>query len=292
VAAGGPGWKKTYTVQAQYRAEQFEKVLKFTSQNECRMSALVRHFGDVEDASRLCRGCDVCDPAGAVLRQFRHATGQERAIAERVLAELRGVDYRASGTLQRGVDGAAGLSRGEWDALLGALAQAGLVEMEEADYEKDGEVRRFRKVMLTEAGLTRRPGSPLELLLSDGVVEAFGARDAAKAKTRKAAPKGGSARSGAAVLNGTQPVETAAPVRLTAEGEAVVVRLKEWRSAEAKRLGVPAFLVLHDRTLTALAQARPGNLKAMLAVDGIGPAKVEKHGAAILEICCGDRGRG
>ena len=73
VTAGGTGWKKTYAVQAQYRAEQFEKVLRFTEQNECRMSALVRHFGDVEDASRACGVCDVCDPAGAVLRQFQES---------------------------------------------------------------------------------------------------------------------------------------------------------------------------------------------------------------------------
>ncbi len=31
VTVGGAGWKKTYTIQAQYRAEQFEKVLRFTA---------------------------------------------------------------------------------------------------------------------------------------------------------------------------------------------------------------------------------------------------------------------
>ncbi len=31
VTRGGTGWKKTYTIQAQYRAEQFEKVLRFTT---------------------------------------------------------------------------------------------------------------------------------------------------------------------------------------------------------------------------------------------------------------------
>jgi superfamily II DNA helicase RecQ len=75
------------------------------------------------------------------------------------------------------------------------------------------------------------------------------------------------------------------PVTLTAEGEAVALRLKEWRSAEAKRLGVPAYVVLHERTLTALALARPNSLNGMLAIDGIGPAKMEKYGEAILEIC-------
>ena len=38
------------------------------------MAALVKHFGDVADASRVCGVCDVCDPAGAVLRLFRRAS--------------------------------------------------------------------------------------------------------------------------------------------------------------------------------------------------------------------------
>ena len=101
VTEGGTGWKKTYTIQAQYRAEQFEKVLRFTTSHECRMAALVRHFGDVEDASQACGTCDVCDPAGAVLRQFRHATRAERAMVQEIVEELRGVDYKATGTLQR-----------------------------------------------------------------------------------------------------------------------------------------------------------------------------------------------
>jgi ATP-dependent DNA helicase RecQ len=65
----------------------------------------------------------------------------------------------------------------------------------------------------------------------------------------------------------------------------VAARLRAWRAAEAKRLGVPAFVVLHDRTLTALAGARPGSAKELLAIDGIGPAKAEKFGAAILGLC-------
>jgi len=54
------------------------------------MSTLVRHFGDVEDAKQACGVCDVCDPAGAVLRQFRRASGSELEIARRIVEELRG----------------------------------------------------------------------------------------------------------------------------------------------------------------------------------------------------------
>jgi superfamily II DNA helicase RecQ len=74
-------------------------------------------------------------------------------------------------------------------------------------------------------------------------------------------------------------------MRLSADGETLAARLKEWRAAEAKRLKVPAYLVLHDRTLAALAQARPKNPRQLLEIDGIGPAKVEKFGEAILGLC-------
>ena len=72
---------------------------------------------------------------------------------------------------------------------------------------------------------------------------------------------------------------------MSEEGDAVAARLKEWRATEAKRLGVPAYLVMHDRTLTALALARPANPKQLLEIVGMGPAKVEKFGGAILGLC-------
>ena len=301
VTVGGTGWKKTYAVQAQYRAEQFEKVLRFTEQNECRMAALVRHFGDVADAMRRCGVCDVCDPAGAVLRLFRRATAAERELAQRIVEELWGVAYKAAGTLQRSLDPGGRLSRNEFDGLLGAMVQAGLIEIEEAEYEKDGEVRRYRKVKLTEAGRELRAGTvinhpsdedlslgaPMELLISDGVVEEFGGRAPAPARAKEGKA---TAKIGPATGAGGKGLEAAEPVRLTAEGEAVAGRIREWRAAEAKRLRVPAYVVLHDRTVAALAEARPRNARALLEIDGIGLAKAQKFGEALLELCRGEPG--
>jgi ATP-dependent DNA helicase RecQ len=278
VTAGGTGWKKTYTVQAQYRAEQFEKVLRFTTQHECRMCALVRHFGDDADARQSCGVCDVCDPAGAVLRLFRRASTQEREIAQRVVEELRGVDYKATGTLQRGIDAAGRMSRGEWDGLLGAMVQAGLIALEEAEYEKDGEVRRYRKAMLTDAGLRVRAGSALELLISDGVVEEFAASAGRAGRGKKiAVGKTGPSKS--------NKIASAAPTVLNPGAEAIAGRIRLWRAGEAKRLGVPAYVVLHDRSLTAVAQSCPRNPNQLLMIDGIGPSKVEKFGEALLALC-------
>jgi RecQ family ATP-dependent DNA helicase len=271
VTRGGTGWKKTYTIQAQYRAEQFEKVLRFTTSHECRMAALVRHFGDLIDANQTCGVCDVCDPAGAELRQFRHATAAERAMVQEIVEELRMVDSKATGTLQRSLDSLGALSRDAYEGLLDALVRAGLIEMEEAEFEKDGETIRFRKVRLTDAGMEVRRTTPLALLLSDGIVDGLGGKAQKPARAKK-------------IAVGKKMVD-AGPVELSAEDEALAARLREWRAAEAKRLRVPAYVVMHDRTLTAVAQARPENPKQLLEIDGMGPAKVEKFGEALLGLC-------
>jgi RecQ family ATP-dependent DNA helicase len=209
VTAGGTGWKKTYTVQARYRAEQMEKVLRFTTSTECRMAALVRHFGDVADASRPCGICDVCDPAGAVLRLFRRPTAAEREVVQAIAEELRAVDYKAAGTLQRNLDLAGRMSRNDFEGLLDAMTRAGLIEMEEAEFEKGGEVIRFRKIRLTEDGLELRPSTPVELLISDGVVEEFGGQSASPARSKKS-------KRGPAKAAGAKAVEVE-PSRLTTE---------------------------------------------------------------------------
>jgi RecQ family ATP-dependent DNA helicase len=281
VTVGGNGWKKTYSVQAQYRADQFAKVLRYTELSECRMSTLVRHFGDVEDAKQACGVCDVCDPGGAVLRQFRRATRAELEIARRIVEGLRGVDYKAEGTLQKNLDLVGRISRDEYDGLLGAMMHARLIEIEESEFEKDGHVLKFRKVRLTDAGREVRPSLPLELLIGDGIVEEFAGNAPAPLRTKKKAQ----IQEGSAMNVGGKASLTDDPVRLTADGEAVAGRIREWRAAEAKRLKVPAYVVLHDRTLAALAQARPRNPRELLGIDGIGPAKVERFGEEILRLC-------
>ncbi|MGB0063590.1 MAG: ATP-dependent DNA helicase RecQ [Terracidiphilus sp.] len=278
VTRGADGWQKSYSIQAQHRAEQFEKVVQFTDSSACRMSQLVRHFGDVKDAGRLCGICDVCDPAGAVLRRFRYATLAEQSIVRAMMDELRPVAYIAAGTLQKKLDLVGRISRDEFEALLDGMVRARLIEIEESSFEKNGEVLRFRKVMLTDDGFDAKPSAALELLLSDGIVEEF---DAGTPPRRAKEAKSKSAKSAAPKL----PKPTEAPPLLTPTSEALAARLREWRTGEAKRLGVPAYVVLHDRTLQAVALVRPESPAQLLGIEGIGAAKVERFGEAILQLC-------
>jgi ATP-dependent DNA helicase RecQ len=60
--------------------------------------------------------------------------------------------------------------------------------------------------------------------------------------------------------------------------------LKAWRLAQAREQGVPPYVVFHDRTLQELAALRPANLHALAEVGGIGAAKLERYGSALLEV--------
>src|SRR5207249_4108220 len=64
-------------------------------------------------------------------------------------------------------------------------------------------------------------------------------------------------------------------------------RLKAWRAAEARRRGVPAYVVFHDSTLEALAVVRPCDRGSLLRVRGVGPAKVETYGQDLLKVLAG-----
>ena len=64
--------------------------------------------------------------------------------------------------------------------------------------------------------------------------------------------------------------------------------LREWRRQEAARRSVPAYVVLHDRTLAALAARRPSTLEALSAIPGIGPAKLEAYGKQLLSLLGGE----
>ncbi|MDQ6728184.1 MAG: HRDC domain-containing protein [Actinomycetota bacterium] len=58
----------------------------------------------------------------------------------------------------------------------------------------------------------------------------------------------------------------------------------EGRASTARASGVPAYVVLHDTTLAAVAEARPLNRVSLLALPGVGPVKAERYGEALLAV--------
>ncbi|ETZ59637.1 ATP-dependent DNA helicase UvrD2 [Mycobacterium avium subsp. hominissuis] len=69
--------------------------------------------------------------------------------------------------------------------------------------------------------------------------------------------------------------------------EDLLVRLKAWRLDVAKEQKVPAYVVFTDNTLIAIAELRPGDEQALIAIPGIGARKLEQYGPDVLELVRG-----
>jgi ATP-dependent DNA helicase RecQ len=79
-----------------------------------------------------------------------------------------------------------------------------------------------------------------------------------------------------------------APRALVSDEDAPLLSaLKAKRRALAEAAGVPAYIVFTDRTLIEMAETRPATLDAMARIGGVGATKLERYGAAFLEVITG-----
>ncbi len=63
--------------------------------------------------------------------------------------------------------------------------------------------------------------------------------------------------------------------------------LKQWRTEQAKTTNVPPYVIMHDSTLIALAQAKPQTEDDLIGIAGMGEKRRVKYGHAIVEIVRG-----
>jgi DNA helicase II / ATP-dependent DNA helicase PcrA len=68
-------------------------------------------------------------------------------------------------------------------------------------------------------------------------------------------------------------------------------RLREWRLAVSREHSVPAYVVFSDATLQAIADARPASQRELAAIPGVGAVKLDRYGAAVIELCADEAGQ-
>jgi ATP-dependent DNA helicase RecQ len=73
-------------------------------------------------------------------------------------------------------------------------------------------------------------------------------------------------------------------VGLSGEAQSLFEALRAERTRLAKALGVPPYVIFPDTTLIALANERPADDEQMLAISGVGQAKLERYGEAFLKV--------
>jgi ATP-dependent DNA helicase RecQ len=71
---------------------------------------------------------------------------------------------------------------------------------------------------------------------------------------------------------------------LPAADAAILERLRTWRSEQARSQAVPAYVIFHDSTLSAIAAARPRGITDLSSIHGIGAKKLERYGAALMAL--------
>jgi DNA topoisomerase-3 len=176
------------------------------------------------------------------------------------------------------------MTRDDFEQLLGAMARAGLALLENAVFEKDGKQIPYRTVRLTAAGKLSGPVCETELILKETPAPSR-RKKCAKKTTAKAEPeaKPVKRKGKKAAAKPATPLEAAAPEPPSGLEDA----LKAWRLAEARKHGIPAFRILTDKTLRAIASKRPQSAADLLAIPGMGIKAVEQYGRQIYKILNG-----
>ena len=272
---GIPEWPTSYNAQVAHRLAQAEQMAQYAQSHGCRMVHLIKHFGDDEDPGNPCGLCDACAAENCLVQAFREPTHAEVDILAAVLEALERMNHQSIGTLHR--NEGVSVERPYFESLVSALARAHLVTVKSDVFEKDGKSIPFQRLTLTPEGRTanRRHLSTLRIVepAKRRSPADSGPRTTAKPRRKTKKPRTPLPRS----TPGTpkKPKTPLSPLETT---------LRAWRYAEAKRKRVPAFRILTDKALRAIADSRPRSEDDLLRLPNVGPSVAKNHGPQILQL--------
>ena len=260
-------------LQKRIERGKLDALISFSEASGCRRQVLLRHFG--ESLAQPCGNCDLClepDRSTDVTEVARKAlsavyrTGQ-RFGAAHVVDVLLGGDtarIRELGHQQLSVYGIGKeLDRGQWRSLFRQLTSQGYLMSDEESHGglRLGESDRVKPLLRGETSLALRLAPP------------------AKERRRGVAAGGSGSGSGTGSSGATGP--GALPENVDAS---MLAALKAWRLQQARDQAVPPYVVFHDRTLMEIAARLPADLEALSQVSGVGAAKLERYGQAVLQV--------
>ena len=231
-------------------------LLGLAEARRCRRRVLLRYFGDEMEA---CGKCDLCDAPPEIFdgtEAVRMALSailrtEQRFGAGHIVDVLRGVRSDKVKSWKHDALPTFGVGK-QYDKgqWTGILRQMMGYDLVRPDGERHG------ALVMTENARPILRGEDTIELRRDTIVK-------------------GSARS--------------EPIALVAEeDEPLLAALKAKRRELAEAARLPAYAVFPDRTLNAMAGARPRDLDAMMAIPGVGETKLKKYGQTFLEVINGE----
>ncbi len=239
-------------------SQRLTALLAYCEAPRCRRQVLLNYFGEERQA---CGNCDVCveppelwDGTQAAQKALSaiFRTGMRFGVTH-LTDVLRG---KATDKVKQwnhdqlptfGVGG--DLDDHAWKSVFRQLAAAGLVHVDMAEHGA---------LQLTDAAR--------EVLKGQRSVQL---RRPAQRKSGKSTPA----------------KTTRAPVSdLSPADDALFQLLRKWRADTAREQAVPAYVILHDKTLRELAEVRPASHGLLAGITGMGSAKIEHYGTELLAL--------
>ena len=240
---------------------KLDAMLGYCETVRCRRQVLLESFGEVYP--QPCGNCDNClqppqtwDASVAAQKALScvYRTGQ-RFGAGHVIDVLRGADtarirqfaHQSLSTWGIGKD----FDDLRWRSVFRQLVAAGLLKVD---------IEQFGALQLTDTARAVLRGESVVRMRKDAVVASLGKTARRSAEARHV------------------------PTFDDAEVEARFVALRELRSRLAKAQGVPPYVIFHDSTLRAIAEAAPEDLDELAEVGGVGVRKLERYGEDVLQV--------
>lgn len=252
-------------------AAHLDSMLALCETVQCRRAQLLTYFGQ-DPTAPSCGNCDTClNPPetwdGTVVSQkllstvvrLKRERGQKFGAGQiidillgRKTAKVIQFDHDQLSVFGIGEE----LAEAEWRGVVRQLLAQGLIAVE-------GE---YGTLVLTEESGTVL-GREREVLLR---------KEAPKPASRSSSSKGE-----------RKAKSSAAAAELPAEALPVFEALRAWRGAQAKELGLPAYVIFHDATLREIATLRPSSLGELGGISGLGEKKLATYGEGVLEVLAG-----
>jgi ATP-dependent DNA helicase RecQ len=251
---GGEDYKKV-------QVTKLDAMLGLCETSECRRVRLLSYFGETGTA---CNNCDTClNPPVSIdgtvamqqLLSCIYRVGQ-RFGAMHVIDVLRGDDTAKVQHWRHGALSTFGIgaerSAQEWRSIIRQAIALGFVVVDHDQYSA---------LKLTAAARGVLTGGQRVQLREWHRAE----------KARKKARGAGRGAAGVAA-------------DLSADDLPVFERLRNWRRDLAAEHGVPAYVIFHDATLKEIARVRPGTVRELGGISGVGAKKLEAYGAEIIAL--------
>jgi len=262
----------------EHKWSMFLELIRWAEGGSCRHDAILRYFGDEAETLAGCGRCDVC----LALGEDPEAGDPERVtlIVRKALSGVARVHGRF------GLQLAVKLIRGEPDERAGLTAVKTFGNLKEhAAPWLVGLLRRCVSAgWVSFAGVDR----PVVILTDDGRAVMRGERPARlllpSQGRRKSAEPVGARRDTPSPERPPARAGIREPAELDAAALDLFEALRRYRLTVARAEGVAPFIIASDRTLRDIAALRPRDLAELERAHGVGPYKVAKYGAGILQI--------